>query len=151
MVELVSFATLVVIGFIVGTLLEQRHFASIRRREAELLELPTIATDEIDPSRRVDEAILVVGVAVVSVDYFKVVAASVASFFGARITAYETLLDRARRESILRMKEQAKGFDLIINTRLETSALGSEHDQRNKIHSVECFSYGTAVRYAPIR
>jgi uncharacterized protein YbjQ (UPF0145 family) len=151
MVELISFVTLVIIGFVVGTVLERRHFASIRKREAALLELPTIATDEIDPSRSIEEAMLVVGVAVVSVDYFKVIAASIASFFGARITAYETLLDRARRESILRMKDQAKGFDLIINTRLETSAIGSEHDQRNKIHSVECFSYGTAVRYAPIQ
>jgi uncharacterized protein YbjQ (UPF0145 family) len=151
MVELVTFLVLVAIGFVVGTIVERRHFASIRRRELELLELPTIATDELDRSRSVEESILVVGVAVVAVDYFKVVAASIASFFGCRITAYETLLDRARRESILRMKEQAKGYDLIINARLETSALGSEQNQSNKIHSVECFSYGTAVRYAPVQ
>lgn len=149
--ELLIFVTLVALGFVVGSIVERKHFASIRERESALLELPTIATDELDPARVVEESTLVVGVAVIAVDYFKVVAASVASFFGCRITAYETLLDRARRESILRMKAQAQGYDIIINTRLETSALGSERNERNKIYSVECFAYGTAVRYASLR
>ena len=150
MIELVIFVALVIVGYTAGTFIEQRHFTSIRRREEELVCLPAIASDEIDGKRVVEDSMLVVGVAVIAVDYFKVIAASLASFFGCRITTYETLLDRARRESILRMKEKAKGYDIIIHTRLETCALGAEHNHKGKVHSVECFAYGTAVRYVEL-
>jgi uncharacterized protein YbjQ (UPF0145 family) len=148
MIELGSILLLLVIGYVFGTLAEKRHFRSLRERESQSQGLPVLATDIVDPSQQVEQAYLVVGTTVVAIDYFKAFAAGLRSFFGGRVRVYETLLDRARRESILRMKAEASGCDLIINVRVETSSIGGEHQGKNKIHSVECYAYGTAIRYA---
>ena len=43
----------------------------------------------------------------VSVDYFKRFLAGLRMIFGGRVSSYESLLDRARREALLRMRLQA--------------------------------------------
>ena len=50
---------------------------------------------------------LVNGSTVVSNDYFKRLLAILRNIFGGRVKAYESLLDRARREAVLRMKDEA--------------------------------------------
>ena len=62
---------------------------------------------------------------VVSLDYFKRFAAALRIIFGGRIKAFEPLMDRGRREAILRMKQDAvaAGYDAIINVRLATSRI----------------------------
>jgi uncharacterized protein YbjQ (UPF0145 family) len=64
---------------------------------------------------------------------------------GGRITAYETLIDRARREAVLRMKYEALGSSIIVNTRVETASIFSSTSQ-NGIGSIEVFAYGTAIK-----
>ena len=61
------------------------------------------------------------------------------------IGAYETLVDRARREAVLRMKERSRGADIIVNVRIETSAIGKTAENRNTVGSIEAIAYGTAV------
>ena len=80
---------------------------------------------------------------VVSVDYFKRFIAGLYLFFGGRVTSYEPLLDRARREAILRMKESCPEAAQIINLRVETSLISK--GAKNKIGSVELLAYGTAI------
>ena len=82
----------------------------------------------------------------ISVDYFKAVLAGLRNFFGGRVTSYETLLDRARREAILRMKESASAYkaQMIFNVKLETSSISK--GPRNAIGSVEVLAYGTAIK-----
>lgn len=61
--------------------------------------------------------------------------------------AYETLLDRGRREALLRMKEQAIewGATQILNVRLETSSIwGAEGKQ--SVGNVEVIAYGTGIK-----
>ena len=50
------------------------------------------------------------------------------------------LVDRARREAILRMKEQAADADLFVNLKLETSSV-------SQVGSVEVLAYCTAIWY----
>jgi uncharacterized protein YbjQ (UPF0145 family) len=83
---------------------------------------------------------------VISVDYFKRFLASLRNIFGGRISSYETLVDRARREAILRMKASCPGATQIINVRLETSSL-SKNTRKGSIGSIEVFAYGTAITY----
>jgi len=56
------------------------------------------------------------------------------------------MMERARREAIIRMQRDAKalGADAIYNMRVEFSAVGQ---QPTKIGGAELFAYGTAVRY----
>ena len=67
--------------------------------------------------------------------------------FGGRVTQYESLLDRARREAILRMKEQAelKNAFVVLNARVETSSISKNSKRRNSVGAVEVLAYGTAI------
>ena len=63
--------------------------------------------------------------------------------FGGNIRVYESLLIRARREAVLRMKAAAKarGARGIFNIKFETSTIGGGKG----VTSVEVIVYGTAV------
>ena len=91
---------------------------------------------------------LVCGSVVISVDYFKRFLAGIRCFFGGRIKTYEPLLDRARREAIMRMKEAArsKGCNTIVNVRLETSRLASSRKNGKGIAGVEILAFGTGLK-----
>lgn len=136
--------TLLVLGFIFGKIAEARHFSAIKAREAALIDLPT--TNSKLPLGAVPEDCrgeLVQGSVVISVDYFKRMLASLRNFFGGSVQSYETLLDRARREAILRMKEEAQGASQIFNLRIETSSISK--GAQSGIGSVEVLVYGTAL------
>ena len=55
----------------------------------------------------------------------------------------KTLLDRARREAILRLKESCSGATQVINLRIETSSISK--GEGDSIGSVEVLAYGTAL------
>ena len=60
---------------------------------------------------------------VVSSNYFSRMLAGFRNFFGGNVRSYETLLNRARREAILRMKAEAIGADIVFNMKFETVSL----------------------------
>lgn len=134
-------------GGFIGTILERRHLASIRMREAATGDLPAVPTRSLDTSRTVAEAKLVSASVVVSHDYLKRFLASLRKIFGGRLRSYESLIDRARREAILRVKEQVPNASVIINLRLETATIGRTHGKQG-IGAVEVMAYGTAVTYS---
>lgn len=142
-IELGVTLTLLALGFFVGRALEARHYASIRRREKELRNVLTFACrfppDGVTPQR----AFLVTGTVVVSADYFKTFVAGLRNLFGGRFRGYETLMERARREALLRMKEEArrKGAKLVVCVRFETTSLS----RQGYAPSMEVFAYGTAL------
>lgn len=145
MYDLIVFLILLSLGYGFGRYSEKQHYKSIFKREKELNNIPAIAA-KIPPFRRQDlNSQLVSGNVVISVDFFKRFIAGLRNIFGGRITSYETLLDRARREAILRMKEQAETLnaEFVFNIKLETSSI---HKGRgNSVGSVEVLAYGTAL------
>ena len=149
---LIVFIVLLTLGYVAGRVAESRHYRSIEARERELLRLPVVTMkNALDKQKEVIRVKLVAGNVVVSVDYFKRFLASLRNLFGGRVTSYESLLDRARREAILRMKEAAKGADIIMNLRIETSSISK--GAKKTIGSVETLAYGTAITYSknPLR
>ena len=82
------------------------------------------------------------GGVVVASDYFKSFLAGLVNFFGGAVVSYESLIDRARREAMLRMKAEAKVLEaeLIFNVKFETMTVGS-----GRTASVEVLAYGTAL------
>jgi len=143
MEQLILFAVLVVLGYFFGTRAEKKHLASIREREEQYQSLPTIMLKRpLDPEK-IRKYRLVNGNAVIAIDYFKKFVASLTNLFGGNMISYEGLLDRARREAILRMKADAAGADEIINIRIETSSI-SKNTQKS-IGAVEVLAYGTAI------
>ncbi len=145
--DLVIFLLLAILGYTAGSLAEKRHYRSIIKREKELLKMAVITAEGSSPPSKVKESALVTGSVVVSIDYFKRLLAILRNIFGGRVKSYESLVDRARREAILRMKESAKkqGANMIINMRLETATIGRNANKKKTVGSVEAIAYGTAI------
>ncbi|MCH2476148.1 MAG: YbjQ family protein [Gemmatimonadetes bacterium] len=95
----------------------------------------------------IERADMVMGSVVVSHDHFKRFLAQLRIIVGGRIKSYEPLLDRARREAVLRMKEQAlaHGHNTVVNIRLETSRLANSRRGGKGTAGVEMLAYGTAL------
>lgn len=146
MIDLIIFLTLLSVGYVCGSWIEKRHFKSIRERESALRSIRLIGTKKV-PARFTEvESTLVDGCVVISIDYFKKISAGLRNFFGGRVSAYETLVERARREAILRMKEEAEGWgaQVIFNLRIETSSVSK--GVKGQVGAVEVYAYGTALR-----
>ena len=142
MYDLIFFLVLLILGFVVGSILEKRHFKSINEREEKLLNLPTISLKKPLDDNNIVQTKLVYGSVVISIDFFKKFIAGLVNFFGGNIVVYDTLLNRARREAILRMKESALDANEIINLKVETSSINKN---AKKVGAVEIIAYGTAI------
>ena len=138
--DLIYLIILIGVGYFIGTRVEKSHYKSIEEREAKLLYLPVVSSENLLEERAISEASLVYGNAVISTDYFKLILAGLRNLLGGEVSAFETLLDRARREAILRLKEKAQGADIILNLRVETCRI-------SQAGSIEVLAYGTAVYY----
>ena len=147
MLDLYIFIALIALGYAAGTWAERRHYRSIEEREKALLHLPAVTLKTIpDGTDRIASVELVQGSAVISVDYFKRLLASLRNIFGGRVKSYESLMDRARREALLRMKESAGTADLIVNVRIETATIGKNAHKKG-VGCLEALAYGTAVTF----
>ena len=145
MTDLIIFLVLLALGYGFGRYAEKKHYKSIIKREKIYNSIPAIAS-KIPPFRRQDlNSQLVAGNVVISVDFFKRFIAGLRNIFGGQITSYETLLDRARREAILRMKKEAEDLnaEFVFNIKLETSSIFK--GRKNAVGSVEVLAYGTAM------
>ena len=144
MIDLYLFLALVAAGYFIGQYLEKKHFRSIEKREQALVSRVTTSgkkpLGELPP---ITKAHLVQGSVVISVDYFKRILAALRGLFGGNVRAYETLIDRGRREAILRLKESCPGAAQIINLRIETSSVYKGRAQQ--VGSVEVLAYATAL------
>lgn len=145
MIDIIIFFSLLALGYGFGRYAESRHYQSILTREETLRSLPAIASKHLPADKAACATSLVAGSVVISVDYFKTFIAGLRNLLGGRVTSFETLLDRARREAILRMKEEAKaaGASMIFNIKLETCSI--YRGNRSRIGSVEVLAYGTAL------
>ncbi len=139
-----------IIAYLIGSAIEKRHFASIRKREDELHGFPVVSFDTMPDDWTVSSANMVTGSIVISLDYFKRVIAGLRGLVGGRIKTYEPLLERARREALIRMTESAReqGYDAVFNVRLETSRLANAARDGKGTAGVEMLAFGTAVKFA---
>jgi uncharacterized protein YbjQ (UPF0145 family) len=145
MSNLIIFLSLLALGYIVGAWVEKRHYRSIVQREAQWLKVPAVTIRNVDHRPdQIKSTRLVSGSAVISIDYFKRILAGLRNIFGGTVKSYESLIDRARREALLRMKEQAQGASVILNVRIETSSIGSRANKKS-VGCLEAIAYGTAV------
>lgn len=148
MLELGILLTLLVLGYGFGSYREKQHYASIVEREAQFADILIFESRYPDDMGRRRGGELVQGNVVISSDYFKLFVAGLRKLVGGRLRSFETLLDRGRREAVLRMKEQAAamGANQIFNVKFETSSISK--GEQNTLGSIEVLAYGTALRRA---
>ena len=138
---------IICVAMITGSILERRHYRSIDKREKAYSRLPLLNGKRYPTDRPIAEARLVSGSVVISYDHFKRFLAGLRMIFGGEVKSYVSLLDRGRREAVLRMKEKCPDADLVVNLRVETSSI-SKGSRRRGLGAVEVFAYGTALWYA---
>lgn len=126
---------LLLIGYVFGRIAERRHYARLRKEEAELAHI-LVFTERHLPDGALPAGGMVHGCVVVGQDYFKAILAGLRGIFGGRIAAYETLIDRARREAIVRLKRDADqgGATMVTNIKYSTTRIG---------RAIEVVAYGT--------
>ena len=141
---------ILMIAYFIGSYLEKRHFRSIRDREDAAQGFPVVSFDTMPDDWNVNGSHLVSGSVVISLDYFKRVIAGLRGLIGGRIKTYEPLLERARREALLRMIDDARsqGYEAIFNVRLETSRLANARRDGQGVAGIEMLAFGTAVKFA---
>ena len=146
--EWLYFFILIALGYFTGQFFERTHYSQIKNREKQLNKIPIITSRWQDVIEQNEEGRLYSGDVVISSDYFKTCISMLRFIFGGRVREYESLLDRARREAILRMKEKAArwGAEKIINLRLEQAAIYGRGGGQRYLPIIEVLAYGTAVK-----
>jgi uncharacterized protein YbjQ (UPF0145 family) len=141
-------ALLLALGFVSGKTIEHLHLQDLARRERRQRRLPALTTCRIPADWRVEEAMLLTGGVVVSLDYWKRFAASLRQLVGGNVRSFETLFERARREALLRLKEAAaeRGCDAIVGVRLESAELANQGANGKGTAGVELIAVGTGLR-----
>lgn len=134
--ELLLFLILLAVGYVFGSAEEKRHYNDLLKRERKLrIRMRGDALGAENFAR----STLVTGSVVIGSDYFRLTLASFLNLFGGRLASQARLLDRARREAVLRMVEraQAMGAVEVVNIHLSTAKL--------RAGCAEVMAYGTAV------
>lgn len=141
---------LILLGLIVGRLVERAHLRSLKEREGRMTGFLTTNFRKAPESWNIQDAWLVAGEVVIASDYFKSFGAKLKNLIGGHLRTLETLLMRARREALLRLQESARkqGADAVMNVRFETSVIGRLSGNKKGVPPVEILSYGTAVKFA---
>ncbi len=108
-IPLVFVAVLLAIGMFVGGWAERSHLRSLEEREqgnsdfliTQVKSFPGASSEGPPPA-------MLVGEAVIASDYLKSFLGKLRNIFGGEVRSYQTLMDRARREALQRIVEQAR-------------------------------------------
>ena len=135
-----------------GSITERAHRRSLAERERDnegilitnLASFPR-AVPGLQPPQ------LIVAEVVISSDYLKSFVASLRKLLGGELTTYRTLMERARREALLRLVEQARvaGYNAIGNVRIATADIGGSTGRRGSLVLVSVLGSATAYQAAP--
>lgn len=143
---LIIFAVLLGIGYFFGDRAEKQHIRLLQQREQGIQGLMLSTAGAKVQLPNTSQAQLFVGSVVVSSDFFKTFIAGIINLFGGRITVYDSLLERGRREALLRMEEAALawGSAQVVNIRIQTAELSGNNGRG--VVALEVIAYGTGVR-----
>ena len=148
MLDLIIIIISLTICYITGNIIEKNHYKNIKKREIQLYKSPYVSFGKsFAYSPKIKESYLVSSSVVIGCDYFKAFLAGLKNIFGGNVSAYESVLDRGRREAILRMREYAaqKNANAIINVKIETVML--DPIGTKTFPKVCVTTYGTAIKY----
>lgn len=136
------------LGFFVGGYNERRHFAELDRRELAVADFVSTQSKHFlgypEPGH---PPTMIVKEVIIASDYLKTFLASLKNIFGGEVRSFETLLERARREALMRIVEEARanGYNAICNLRMETAEIGG-NTSRKGIAMAAVLASATAYR-----
>jgi len=136
----------------VGPLLFSWIFGNIyQKKKQEELEarIQAFGTDNLTtlktPPAQVSASELLTASIIMSVSWWQKLLGGLKTIFGGQIQTWDEVLTWARKEAMQRLRELArtKGFDNVINVRLETSEIQSSKGRNT---AIEILAYGTGIK-----
>jgi len=143
---LVVFVVFLLLGSIFGTANEKRHLASLRSRRKEYSDIQVSQVKSFPgfvpgsaPPRMLNAEVTIAS------DYLKSFLAGLRNLFGGEVQSFQTMLDRAREESLMKILARAKrlGYTAVCNVRFENADVGGNSTKR-KASMVSIIASGTA-------
>ena len=127
----------------IGRLLAKKHRQQLEARLRGLGSLELSTLGHVSGNGTVRSSDLVTGSAVFAADYLQQLIATVRFLIGGRIPAYEHLIQTAREEALVRLREMAdeRGAGMVLNVRFETSRVSLWTNPG----CIEILAFGTAV------
>jgi uncharacterized protein YbjQ (UPF0145 family) len=153
-----AFVTLVVVmspflifiaGCIIGCLTESAHYKKLARDEQELSDVMVSDMKVLPANWNASNPVFVCENVAIANDFWKTFLFQFRKIFGGPCYGFQRMLERARREALVRMMRRAKslGANVVWNVRFDTMniKMGS-HDGNGKYYAagVEVCAYGTA-------
>lgn len=134
------------VALVAGPIIERRHLARLDEREAVLaglvvhdLHAPVVATGPVEP-------VLVTGSVVLGVDAWRTFVLGLVNLVGGDAPQVDRIMQRARREALVRLKEEATaaGATEVVNLRMETSTISARQGNSGR-GTGEVFCHATAL------
>lgn len=142
---------LFVFGVVIGRWVERSHFQSLEAHEqtrgdfmvTQLKSYPGSVRGQVSPT-------LICAEVVIASDYLKNFFASWRNIFGGEVRSYSRMTDRAKREALRRLIDQARalGYNAICNVRVESVEIGDRRKKGAQAMS-SCLAYATAYHCDP--
>lgn len=144
LIKLGVFLVLVAVGYWRGRRNEREHLRQLAAEEDAVADVLVFATRYPPASAQVLDPLLVSGSAVIASDYFRFFVAGLRKIVGGNYRAYEQLLERGRRQAMVRLKQAAKarGAKHVFNVRITTSRISNSRG--GEATQVEVLAVGTA-------
>mgnify|MGYP001954269790 CR=1 FL=1 len=142
-----QFSPFILLGatWLIGRTVERKHLRNIAERESQWKNIPATNLKTLTDHPAVASSEMATGSVVISIDHFKRFLSSFRKIFGGEMKSYASVIERGRREAILRMKESCPDADLFLNCRIETSTISNGAGKATGCSEV--LAYGTAVRF----
>lgn len=144
------FLALLAVGFFAGGYMERRHFRMLDEREADLhgMLVTQVRTfpGGVDPDGLPPRALM--AESVIATDYLKTFVSGIRKVFGGELGAYHSLLERARREALTKILEEARelGYDGVCNLRYVTADIGGAMNTQKTAVAVAILACATAYK-----
>lgn len=151
LIKLGVFLVLAAWGFWRGRRNEAAHWRQIAEQELAVQDVLVFATRRPPQMAQPMDPVLVTGSVVVSSDFYRLLIASLRKIVGGNYRSYESMLERARRHALVRLKQDAqrRGARMVFNVCFTTSRISDSRRRGNEAAQMEVLAYGTA--FVPAR
>lgn len=135
-------------GCIIGCLTESAHYKRLAQDEQELSDVVVSDMKFLPANWHASNPIFVCENVAIANDYWKSFAFQFRKIFGGPCYGFQRMIERARREALVRMKRQAKrkGANVVWNVRFDYMTIQMGYHEGNHYYAagVEVCAYGTA-------
>lgn len=150
-VFLVIPAAVLLAAWIIGNLITAHHEESLKRRQEDVAHIRVTNMKTLIDSVAGDRPpALITGEVTMGIDHFRGFLGKLKNIFGGEVRSYQTTLDRARREVVMRLIEEAHklGYDAVANMRIDFADISGNATRSQKASSVSILGSATAYHAA---